>query len=285
MIIDINARRQWEAENLPAIPTSAQPAVTPQKTPPQNSFAVELDRYLISTEPNRSRQMLTVGETPNILKVLGAGQHSLFMSAGKIDKCMATEVTPTIMHPHHFSANDIKEIPALLANPVMILKGNVRGSIIAVTDKTDPNGDPVVIPVQLNGRNGLTTGNIVLSMYPRVYAFTPEPTIQDKSVGGFFQRQFTAGNLLAYNKEKLTDFLASGRLLVPADTAKFVSYNNIITQNLDFVKWGSEKNRNFFETNFGKVTVTLPEEVEPRPAMKSLGNIPRTKDVDDDGER
>ena len=219
-------------------PTGQEVALSPEEqaqveanTAEQRAFAQRLADYVANPEENRT-QPIYVSKTPNSLLMLGAKQLDMIIRPSEVDKCMATEVTEAIKHPHNLTLEDMQQMPALLANPVMLFEGAHKNSVVALTDIRDKDGDPIIIALQFDSKLRRHIVNRVTSMYGKRNALE----VSYNGVRGYIQCNIEEGKLLAYNTKKATDFLQTSGLQLPIVEDQIIGFDNSIPYSLKSIK-------------------------------------------------
>ena len=148
------------------------------------SFANELDSFLGS---DKKSDFLHIGDTSNALALSGANQDLQVVIAPRtIIKCMSE--ADEHYHGHGLDADIMKQLPAELRNPVMILKGNKENSLVAITQLQDKENRPIMVAVSLSEKKGFHEVNRIASAYGR------------NNMGNYLDKQLNQGNLIAANQ-------------------------------------------------------------------------------------
>ena len=197
------------------------------------SFIENLDNYLAN--PKNRNKPLDVCDTPNALLAIGAKQLPVVMNPTDVDKCLEGRTANKNKNSHDLSIGELMELPQLLQNPVVILKGDKENYITVVTDKSDKDGNLFVVGVELNSQNQWHDVNRIATMHGRERMYESFIAKNGNKVSGYVPRSIAEGKLLAINIEKAPEFLRSTGLQLP-ESSKFVSYDNSITQSMNSVK-------------------------------------------------
>lgn len=146
-------------------------------TPPGKSFA-DAVKDLVTGKSDR-RDVLHVGETPPVLRLLGMKQNRIVLSGNTIDKMLYDHAVPMPM---------VQRLPALLADPVLVFESDtVPGDFVVVTTEK-VQGKPLVVTMRPDGDINRELVNVITSAYPR------------NKPGEAFNR-WVKGDLLAYQDE------------------------------------------------------------------------------------
>ena len=163
------------------------------------------------------RNDLTLGDTPPVLKALGAKARSVVMPTSVVRKA----TNPTL-RGHDVSLDDLKNLPALLADPVMVFDSQTEdGALVAMVEATDKSGRSVIVAIHLDTKGiGFHLVNKVASVYGR--RSTEEV------------QRWMNGSLRYYNKQKAPGWLhAVGLQLPEANTIKRL--NPSVVTDIDIV--------------------------------------------------
>ena len=113
---------------------------------------------------------LKIGNTPQILIDVGCSQLPMLYT----QKHLKDAIKPINEkeHQHGLSVNQIKNLPELLENPIMILDSPSKpDSIIVVTSEIDTKNNPVFVSIKPNGKGRYLVeemdSNFVTSVYGR----------------------------------------------------------------------------------------------------------------------
>lgn len=110
---------------------------------------------------------IELGETPAVLRMLGAPDLPLFIQPSTVVKAMrsASESGSTA---HGLSSEIMKSLPAHLDDPVMVFKSKTQpGAMVVLTELTDQAGKPVIAAIHLQRSQGRMVVNSVASAYGR----------------------------------------------------------------------------------------------------------------------
>jgi len=172
-----------------------------------------VDRYVNGTLV-RTRPVTMLRQTPLVLQMLGARNLPIRTLYGVMDKVLSGK--------HNLPAELVKQIPAAMADPIMVFK---TASQTAISDLTmmlelkDAHGATVVVPVVLarEGSKGYSL-NLVPSMYVKNYEET-------KSLrNDWFLEQIEKGRLRYINNTKSHEWAGSvGRQLPAGGTPTFAT--------------------------------------------------------------
>jgi hypothetical protein len=149
------------------------------------------------------RVHVPLGRTPALLKWLGVPDKPVVTMAALLDK----------MHQMHgLTAAQLKTLPDLLADPVMVFRSDTRdGRFLVVTDLVS-NGRPVVLVVDPEGKAGRVEVVFVPSAYPK----------DDLSA---FARWIKAGLLEYVHKSRSRQLATTTGLQLPGVVQRAVGFN------------------------------------------------------------
>jgi len=159
-------------------------------------------------------EALQIGRTSRVLRAVGAPNLPVTMPPGKFMKVLREPpaITPAVL----------KNLPDLLADPVMIFESSSEG-LVVVTEVKDADGDPVLAALHLKARENYHDVNRVASLY-------------GKDGGGrWLQEQIDKGRLLYAHKEKASHLSRTARLQLPGDVTN-ARHDRIILRKSKYVK-------------------------------------------------
>lgn len=166
---------------------------------------------------------IRIGKTPLSLLLAGADQGcDLYIAPGTIWKCVANYGKR--YHAHSLDVNIVKSILSELRNPIMILKGSHKNSLVAVTNNKDNLDRTVITSIDLNVPEKRFLVNKITSAHGR------------RSFKHYISEQIKSGNLIAYNKNKANELLQSLGLQSPLEES-FICYDDSISYTLDNVNY------------------------------------------------
>ena len=138
----------------------------------------------------------------------------------------------------------LKDLPKLLADPVLIYKSNDK--FIALLDKFDTNGAPMVASIELNKDNKKFIVNLVNSVYGK------DEKISKGTFIPSFEKLFDAmrGNIVYINKKRSADWVGAIRNQYPMGVLlhQSASFDNNIHDETDLVKL-KEQNKGYYQNN------------------------------------
>lgn len=215
-------------------------------------FVELLDRF--ENKEFLGTRSLVVGKTPCVL-ALGGGniELDLIINPGTIVKCMSKPTER--FHGHDLDRNVFKYLLYELRNPVMLIKGSHKNSLVAVTDLRDREGRPVIVTIALNRLNVHHLSNQITSAYGREH------------FDNYIKHQFEKGNVIAINKNKANRMSQSAGHNWPIEET-LISFNHSIAYTLQNVKGFFGKNQNYFNIS------NAQDKNEPKKDVKSVSKQP-----------
>ncbi|AVR89000.1 Phage protein [Thauera aromatica K172] len=165
-------------------------------------YALAVDR--IAAMETAPRSDLTVGDTPAVLRALGARALPIQMPSSMIHKASRPAI-----RGHDVPVAALRDLPALLADPVMVFDSKTeKGALVALVDARDDSDRPVVVAVHLDAKGGgFHRINKVASIYGKDDAADIE--------------RWMRGSLRYYQTEKASGWLRAVGLQLPeANTIK-----------------------------------------------------------------
>jgi hypothetical protein len=179
-------------------------------------YADAVDRIAAMETPPRTD--LTVGDTPAVLRALGAQALPVQMPSSMIHKASRPEI-----RQHDVPVAVLRDLPALLADPVMVFDSKTeQGALVVLVDAKDSSGRSVVVAVHLSAKgSGFHSINKIASIYGKDDVADIE--------------RWMRGDLRYYQKEKAPGWLhAVGLQLPEANTIKRL--NPSVVTDVDIVK-------------------------------------------------
>ncbi|THF55901.1 MuF-C-terminal domain-containing protein [Pseudothauera rhizosphaerae] len=111
-------------------------------------FAQAVDR--IAAAETAPRTDLTVGDTPAVLRALGAKALPVQMPSSVIHKASRPAV-----REHDVPVEVLRNLPALLADPVMVFNSRTeQGALVALVEARDASSRPVVVAIHMDAKGG-----------------------------------------------------------------------------------------------------------------------------------
>ena len=154
---------------------------------------------------SKRQPVIMLNQTPLVLSLLGA----------KTDLKVSTTynvLKKVLVDKHKLPVNAVKQVPAAMANPIMILASDtVSGDYVIVLDIKDEHGATVIVPIALEQQSGRGeyVVNVVTSMYSKKNASTNQPNNQ------WFINQIENGNLRYIDNKKSRLWLRASGLQLP----------------------------------------------------------------------
>jgi len=132
----------------------------------QLRYENEIDAVIAGTFPFYSS--VKVGETSELMVEVGCEKLPVLITQVHIKK--AIKVKNDRKHTHELTVEQIKKLPQLLKEPVMIFDSPSRSdSIVMVTDEMDQDDNPVIISIKPNGKGKYEVDEIESNFVTSVY--------------------------------------------------------------------------------------------------------------------
>lgn len=159
-------------------------------------YAAEVRRIAGLEQTPRGGEV-RVGDTPAVMRALGAPNRELVMPARVVHKATRPEIKD-----HHVSVETMEKLPHLLADPVAIMTSRTEpDSLVTLIEAKDKKGAPVIVAVHMNARGAVAEVNKIASVYGK----DNRQILQDQ----------LNNDLLYINKEKAAEWLLSAGLQLP----------------------------------------------------------------------
>lgn len=199
----------------------------------EKSFAEQVDDVLAGNA-NRYND-LKVCDTPQILLDVGCEQLPMFYTKRHLHDALKPKGnTGESIHYHGLNAEQIKKMPMLLENPVIIYDSLSRNdSIIIVTSELDNEKMPIIAAIKPNGKAKydleLVESNFVMSFHGR------------NNFENQINRAVEQNKVLYYNKEKSQELFSVLGLQL-SKGLNILDSNIIIHQSRNIVKGTQQEN-------------------------------------------
>ena len=196
----------------------------------EKSFSEQVDDVLAG-KANRYDD-IKVCDTPQILLDVGCEQLPMLYTQNHLKK--AVKPKNLKKHTHGLDKEQIKKLPLLLENPVMIYDSLSRkDSLVVVTSEFDNENNPIIVSIYPNGDGKYNlervNSNFITSVHGR------------ENFVKHLEKELEADNLLYVNKEKSQE-LFSVLGLQFSKGLNSLDFNNIIHQSRNIVNSSKEKN-------------------------------------------
>lgn len=216
----------------------------------EKSFAEQVDDVLAGNA-NRYND-LKVCDTPQILLDVGCEQLPMFYTKRHLHDALKPKGnTGESIHYHGLNAEQIKKMPMLLENPVIIYDSLSRNdSIIIVTSELDNEKMPIIAAIKPNGKAKydleLVESNFVMSFHGR------------NNFENQINRAVEQNKVLYYNKEKSQELFSVLGLQL-SKGLNILDSNIIIHQSRNIVKSKQQENSADISSNDVKTSAALSE--------------------------
>ena len=211
------------------------------------SFAEQVDE-VFSGESNRYND-LKVCDTPQILLDIGCQQLPMLYTQKHLRESIKPKNNHT--HAHGLTIEQIKELPKLISEPVMVFDSLSRNdSIVIVTSEIDKDNCPIIASVRANGKGKYeleqVDSNFITSVYGR------------ENFEKHINKIIESDNMLYCNKQKSQALfsvlgLQSSKGLNSLDFDTIIHRSrNIVNENIVEEKHTSEEQLSFDNINSDK---------------------------------
>ncbi len=248
------------AINVSSGETEGQEMAIAFNIPTEKSFSEQVDDVLAGKA--NQFNALKVCDTPDILIKCGCNQLPMLYTQRHLREALKPKNKHS--HSHALDVKQIKRLPELLENPVMIMDSiSTNNSIVVVTSEIDKDNLPVVISIKPNGKGIYELQNIDSNFITSVYGRGNFET--------FLNRVVESDNLLYYNKEKSQE-LFSCLGLQSSEAINNLDSNIIIHQSRNIVKANEEKNIENSVNNTAEKESEIVVEEKPKSNGNSYAN-------------
>ena len=209
----------------------------------EKSFAEQVDASLNGTLPFYTS--LKVCDTPQILLDVGCEQLPMLYTQKHLKN--AVKPVDEKNHQHGLEIEQIKKLPNLLSNPVMVFDSpNRNDSIIVVTTEYDKENNPIIASIKPNGSGRYEVEEISSNFITSVYGRNNFPE--------YFKKIVQTDNLLFCDKMKSQEmFERWGEQY--SELTNTLDFNTIIHQSRNIVKGSEEKILEDSQENSEQITL------------------------------
>ena len=195
----------------------------------EKSFAEQVDASLNGTLPFYTS--LKVCDTPKILLDIGCEHLPMLYTQKHLKN--AVKPTDEKNHQHGLEIEQIKKLPNLLSNPVMVFDSpNRKDSVIVVTTEYDKENNSIIVSIKPNGSGRYEVKEISSNFITSVYGRNNFPE--------YFKKIVQTDNLLFCDKKKSQEmFERWGEQY--SELTNTLDFNTIIHQSRNIVKGSEEK--------------------------------------------
>jgi hypothetical protein len=190
-----------------------------------NTKYIESLTECINNSGAAQRKPFVMCREPNSLKLAGVNAKNVIIYPDVVDKCMATDVTDKIKHPHNLSNEVMCKLADELRNPALIMHSRSKeGALVIVTELKDYEDRPVVVALARNNKGGLEICKVA-SSYGR------------NNFENWMQRNFDENRVIAHNERKSNElFRFLPGLQSALEEQQLISFNDSIAYSFDSVK-------------------------------------------------
>ena len=225
----------------------------------EKSFAEQVDASLNGSLPFYTS--LKVCDTPQILLDVGCEQLPMLYTQKHLKNAIKPDSSKE--HFHGLEVEQIKKLPELLQNPVMIYDSLSRSdSIVVLTSEFDKNNNPIIASIKPNGegRYELETieSNFITSVHGRENFLSQ------------FQKAQEQDKILFCDKMKSQEMFERWGLQL-SELTNTLDFNTIIHQSRNIVKGSEEKILEDSQENSEQITL---DSISDNRATYSTNSVP-----------
>lgn len=220
----------------------------------EKTFSEQVDEVLSGKMPFYSA--LKVCDTPKILLDVGCQQLPMLYTQKHLRNAIKEKKEKE--HTHGLSIKQIKRLPELIENPLMIMDSlSNKNSIVIVTSETDLDNLPIMVSVTPNGKGRYELeeldSNFITSVYGR------------NNFENFFERTIKADNLLYCSKKSQSLFERWGEQY--SELTKSFGFDTIIHQSRNIV------NENIVEEKYTSAQSEEKENIIIKPENYHISDL------------
>ncbi len=172
-------------------------------------------------------EMLKVSSTPYVMQACGIEAHDIYIKQNTLKKVMSNN-KEEFPHAHNVSMKELYQIPNIIRNPVMILKGEHPNAVIFVSNMFDSDNHRIIIPCTLNIDVKRYTAHRIMSIYGKNH------------LNNYLKNKINKGAVLAYNKKIASEMIQSIGHPLPKEES-LIDYDNSICYSPRNVNTEKEK--------------------------------------------
>lgn len=163
-----------------------------------------------------------VGKTPSVFIKHGAPDSELIMYPDCVEKITGLKGD----EGHMFAIEEIAKLPSQLNDPILLFKGSVSGSFVALTEIKDKHGNDAIVAVHINKRYGRSVINKIASVYSKTDVYG------NNKIVSYVMNQISNGNLVDASNKKAPNWFTSRGLQLPKLVQTILDANNSIHQDM-----------------------------------------------------
>ena len=183
--------------SLPAAEREKAHAAWEQVRKDTEAWERQVDAFQPENQPRgRQPKLMTVCNTPDVLQKLGAPDLPMTMSADNLAKVLSDK------QDHQLPRELVKQLPAALAEPVMVFESATAAESFVVLTELKHEGRSVMVAVHLDTERQNIRVNDIASAYRR-------------GNEAWYIRQMEEGRLLYQDKKKSLAWARTNRLQLP----------------------------------------------------------------------
>ena len=187
-----------------------------------------------------------LGTTPAVLVKHGARERTVIMLPECIVKITGGK--------HSISLSEIAKLPSELNDPVLLFKGSVPNSFVALTELVDKHGNDVVAAIHINRHQDRLKVHRIASLYSK------SDDYGNNHIENYVHQQIAAGNLLDASTKKAPMWFTSRGLQLPKLVQTIIDANTFIPQNGGGVNTQSMQNGGNYSTAPAGTSASTPKQ-------------------------
>ncbi len=134
------------------------------QTVPSNNARNEI--YALSPDSDTRNKRITFSEhTPDIFQQFGFNDNPVVMSAGKLKQGLFGDASETSGHSDSLTADIVEQVLDRFADPYYIFSSVHGTDLVAIYDILDKQGNPVLVSLRANQKDGRNELNFITSIY------------------------------------------------------------------------------------------------------------------------
>ncbi|MBQ3416771.1 MAG: hypothetical protein IJH32_02940 [Ruminococcus sp.] len=205
----------------------------------RKDFSEQIDDWLSGNGKANGKyngQFFDIGTTPDVLVKHGAKKSKVIMYEDCLIKVTGGK--------HAIAIDEIKKLPYELEDPVLLFKGSVDNSFVALTELEDKQGNDVIVAIHINRKHNRNVIQKIASLYSK-----SDPYGNNK-IKEYVSNQINQGNLLDASIKKAPNWFTSRGLQLPKLVQTIIDANNSILQSSQNSNTQNRKNQSRFDSDY-----------------------------------
>ncbi len=167
---------------------------------------------------------------------------------------------------HAISLSELAKLPNELNDPILLFKGSVPNSFVALTEMKMQNGHNAIVAIHINKNFGRQVINKIASIHSR----TTDNGYD--AIESYVYRNIADGNLLDASIKKAPKWFTSRGLQLPKLVQTIIDANNSILNNSEKVNTNEKNNEKVIKNSYKSNEIDIYDEEIYLSTIDSEGN-------------